>query len=55
MQKYEWTSKDLVVWSNFKGNTEEHVRGVYSLPVANTHDTHTNSQTSNNVLDKEKL
>lgn len=55
VQKYERTSKDFVVWSNFRGNTKEQVRGFYSLPVANTHDTHTKSQTSNNVLDKEKL
>lgn len=54
MQKYGWTSKDFVIWSSFRGNTEEHVRGFYSLPVANTHDTHTKNQTSNNGMDKEK-
>lgn len=46
--------KGLLIWSNFRGNTEEHVRGFYSLPVANTHDTHTKNQTSNNGMDKEK-
>lgn len=43
-----------MTWSGSRGNTEEHARGFYSLPVANTHDTHTKSQTSNNGMDKEK-